>query len=235
MRRTAFFVALLVAAACSDSTGPISPESAAIASAIAAAGALSGKAGGYASYAVAQLREHGRLTLAVPAGGTAEFDAVVLLLLYDARALGNPLDQGWFNGILAWNGLDTGAGSAEHVSLVGAEGSGDQALLTGSTGIGTYMDNRGGLAQHYVRTGPVFYVGTGGTYTVASADFDTQSRDCAPPADAPPPAITCRVATGRVSGTFEWTGDRATGTGPDTHTQSAVTFDLPAIRVSLTN
>lgn len=235
MKRLLCYPALLLATACRDGTPTITPDRAALGAALAEAAVLTGRAGGYSSYAFTQVDETGDLTLAsTPGAGTARYEAIGVMLIFDMRGSGAQLDQGWFNGVVAWTNLDLATMKVDEVSFAGAEGSGPEALLTGSAQVGSYANNRGGIAQYYHRGRGAFYVGTGGNYTITSARFDS-NRDCAIPADQPAPPVTCRVAFGTMKGTFNYNATLATGTGDSTYTQPAVNFDLPAIRVTLTN
>ena len=44
----------------------------------------------------------------------------------------------------------------------------------------------------------------------------------------------CRVATGTMTGNFDFTANRVDGTGPEAHTQANTSFDLPAVQLSIT-
>ena len=188
---------------------------------------LSGRAGGYAGFALAQITKNNKLTLVSdPGGATASFDAVAVIIVWD---LGN-IDQGWYNGVIAWNGLDITRQTVDHMSTAGVAGSGKEVFSIVNADIPVLTASRIGEAISYIKAGDASYVGTSGNYTATLANFD-QPRSCARPTGVAPPPLSCVYQLGTMTGSFNFVAQKFSGAGGATFTQPAATFNLPAVQV----
>ena len=137
-----------------------------------------------------------------------------------------------YTGITGWQGLDAGEHTVERaVSLFHTEAGGTfpatiDADIPGDNAAAFFFD--GTTDSHY-------YPGESGVFRVTGASFGSTS-DC-PDVPGSVGAVVlsdCRVATGTMTGNFDFTADRVDGTGPDTHTQANTSFELPAVQLSIT-
>ncbi len=229
-RRVCLFSALATATACSSGPTTISAENAALGAALVRAGVLSGRVAGYAGLALSQIGKSNKLTLVSDGtGGTSQLNAVAVLIVWDLRDVGGQLEAGWYNGVVAWDGLSLTAQTVDHLVTAGAAGSGNVVQTTVTAQVGQLSGTTVGEALAWFKPGEVTYVGTSGTYTSASVSFGTP-KSCARPPDAPAP-VSCVLAVGTMTGSFTYGAQRFSGTGPETLAQPSVTFSLPAVQV----
>jgi hypothetical protein len=229
MKFSARLLIVLLALACSGAPTDISVENAALGAALAKAGVLSARGGGYGAYALSQLFKHDKLTLVSDStGATVPFDAVAVLIVWDMRASQGELEAGWYNGVIAWNGLNVADQTVDHMTTVGAAGSGTASYSTVTAEMNQLSGNFIGEAVVYLQANETVYTATSGTYTANTATFGSP-KGCARPTDAAPPPITCVISTGRMTGSFNFVAH--SGVGGAALTQPSVTYSLPAIQV----
>lgn len=222
--------ASLLAAACSSGPTTISVENAALGAALIKTGVLSGRLAGFGTFALSQITKDAKLTLVSDAaGGTASFNAVGVLIVWDLRATAGQFEVGWYNGVIAWDGLDVANETVDKMVTVGAAASGNLVQNTLTAQIPVLAGNVIGESVTYLKPTDAIYLGTSGTYTAASANFGTP-KGCARPIDTPAP-VSCVVSVGTITGSFNYGAQRFSGTGGNALTQPAVSFNLPAIQV----
>ena len=227
VRTLKLVIAAAMAASCHETLGPpdITPEQAAFAAAVVSAGALSGRAGGYATLALAQADTRGQI-------GT--FDAIGVQLLYDLPdpINGSGRDIGWFVGVVGATGVDLASRTAAEVMSAGGQGSGNGAFSTGSVDIGQFVNDREGVAIYARKTPQALYVGVSGTFTVTSASFTTP-RPCGVEGGGAS-TVSCTFAIGTMTGTLNFSANLTQGTGTSPYDFPQTTFSIPAIQVSMT-
>ncbi|MSR05743.1 MAG: hypothetical protein EXR93_01535 [Gemmatimonadetes bacterium] len=230
LTRIRLLAALLLAAACSGGPTTLSVEHAALGAALAKAGVLSGRMGGFSSFALSQISKNSKLTLVSDAtGATAEFNAAAVLVIWDLHTTVAQFEIGWYNGIVGWNRLNVANETVDHMVTAGAAASGNVVQDRLTVQIPVLTGNIIGEATAYVKATEAIYVGSAGTYSVTSSTFGTP-KACARPIDVPTP-VSCVVSVGTVAGTFTYTAQRFSGTGGATLTQPSVSFSLPAVQV----
>ena len=137
-----------------------------------------------------------------------------------------------YTGITGWQGLDAGANTIEQaLSLFHTEAGG-----TFPATIDADIPGEGASAFFFDQaTDSHYFPGEAGVFRVTGASFGAAS-DCPDlPGNVGAVMLSdCRVATGTMTGSFDFTADRVDGTGPATHTQANTSFDLPAVQLSIT-
>ena len=137
-----------------------------------------------------------------------------------------------YTGITGWQGLDAGEHTVEqalslfHTAAGGTFPATIDADIPGDNAAAFFFD--GTTDSHY-------YPGESGVFRVTGASFGSTS-DC-PDVPGSVGAVVlsdCRVATGAMTGNFDFTADRVDGDGPETHTQANTSFELPAVQLSIT-
>ena len=250
----AAFLALGIAACSDDVTEPegtgFSPaEQQALINALTSSGALANSpAAGFAALVVGTLGEVGTIS----ASQTAAMDRIVengiqlavsaaLSSTYEGAVgvqIGYDIDgtQGWFIGVVGWNGLstetnsvsqlvsiyhfdtDTGTPPATHSTTIGLDGL-QQALPRSD-------------ADHHLATATYWdgidtYWGTNGSVNFSGSSF-SGSNDCSQL------TFSCTYSTGSMSGTFEF--ESAILQGELTWTQVPVGFsNLPAVKLMISD
>jgi hypothetical protein len=137
-----------------------------------------------------------------------------------------------YTGITGWQGLDAGANAVEralsifHTAAGGTFPATIDAEIPGDGASAFFFD--GTTDSHY-------FPGSDGVFRLTGSSFGATS-DC-PDVPGSVGAVIlsdCRVATGTMTGSFDFVAGRVDGTGPESHTQANTSFDLPAVQLSIT-
>ncbi len=137
-----------------------------------------------------------------------------------------------YTGITGWAGLDAGANTVDQAITVFQTSTGG----TFPTTIDADIPGEDASAFYFDRATDSHYLpGTGGVFRMTSSSFGA-TEDCPDvPGNSGPIVISdCRIATGTMAGSFDFTASRIDGTGPETHTQANTSYDLPAVQLSIT-
>ncbi len=227
MRIAAIAVSLGVVAlvACSsDSNGPTSgslsaQDAAALSTALVSSGSLGADAAGFAPAALTQLRSVGTI---------GAYDAVAVQVQY-TYTIGATSQSGVISSVIGWQGLNT---SAQTVDKILAASNYTASGTFPATETATFGSS-GAIGSYYDRTTQTSYLANGGTFTVTGATFGGSSTNCNQSSGGF--TATCSYSTGTMTGSFDFTADKvgATGTGAAAFTQPSTTFDLPAVRLTI--
>jgi hypothetical protein len=137
-----------------------------------------------------------------------------------------------YTGITGWQGLDAGANTVQQaISIFHTAADG-----TFPATIDADIPGDGASAFYFDRTTDSHYFpGDGGVFRLTGSSFGA-TTDCSDVPGSVGAVILsdCRVATGTMTGNFDFTADRVDGTGPETHTQANTSYDLPAVQLSIT-
>lgn len=216
-------IAASVAACGSDSNGPAgsvdltAQQTAALSAALVSNGALGSEAAAFAPFALSQLQS---------AGSFAGYDAVGVQVNYTVSS-GGTTQSGVMSSIIGWQGLNASAQTVDKILAASQFSTGGTfpATVTGS------FANSGTIGSYYDRSTASNYLASTGTFNITSATFDGSTKSC--DSSGGGITVTCSYATGTMTGSFGFTADRANGTGPATFDQAVTTFDLPAVRVTI--
>ncbi len=208
-----------------DDLPVLTAEQEAVGQALVDAGILAGRAGGFANLAFAQAAESQELN---------GFDALAVQIAWDFPddVIEGGRDIGWYTGVVGWIGLNIGGASAAEAFTVGLEGVGPNVVSTGSGQIGQSTSDFVGQALYHERATESRYLGTSGTFTVDQLTFDAPDV-CATVAGATVD-VSCAVATGTMTGSYDFDAALDRGNGAPTYSQPQTAFTLPAIRVIMT-
>src|SRR5512132_1072815 len=212
-------IAASVAACGSDNNGPsgsvdlTSPLSAALVS----NGALGSEAAAFAPFALSQLQS---------AGSFSGYDAVGVQVNYTVTA-GGTTQSGVMSSIIGWQGLNASAQTVDKLIAASQFSTGGTfpSTVTGS------FANSGTIGSYYDRSTASNYLATTGTFNITGATFDGSSKSC--DSSSGGITVTCSYSTGTMTGSFGFSADRANGTGPATFDQAVTSFELPAVRVTI--
>ena len=212
-----------VAACGSDSNGPngtvdlTAQQTAALSAALVSNGALSSEAAAFAPFALSQLQS---------AGSFAGYDAVGVQVNYTVSS-GGTTQSGVMSSIIGWQGLNASAQTVDRIIAASQFSTGGSfpTTVTGS------FANSGTIGSYYDRSTASNYLATTGSFNITNATFDASTKSC--DSSGGGITVTCSYATGTMTGSFGFTADRANGTGPATFDQAVTSFDLPAIRVTV--
>src|SRR5262245_10385943 len=220
VRAIKLVVAAVLAAGCHEPLGSpdITPDQAAFAAAIVSAGGLSGRAGSYATLALAQTASRGQI---------GSFNAIGVQLLYDLSdpINGSGRDIGWFVGVTGVTGLDVASRTAAEVMSAGGQGSGNGAFGTGTVTIGQITSEREGVAVYARKTPQGLYLGNGGTFTVESAAF-SDPRPCGVEGGGSSATVECTFSIGTMTGNVNFTSSLIQGSGASSYDFPQTTFSL---------
>ncbi len=146
---------------------------------------------------------------------------------------GQGTDIGWFTGVVGWIGLNIAPETADEAFTIGLEGEGLNVMTTGTGQVGQHTGSFGAIALYIERANNAFYVGRTGTFTIDDAAFGPPET-CATEGGVSI-VIDCTVAVGTMGGSYDFDAELSGGTGPPTYSQPQTAFDLPAIRVQVTD
>ncbi|MBA2626566.1 MAG: hypothetical protein H0U85_00985 [Gemmatimonadales bacterium] len=233
-RLTALMLTCAALIGCGSDNGPggttlSTQERGALLGALEKAGLLETGAGAYANFVFAQLRSYGTVSLA---GATpAAFSATGLQI--KLVVTGAPADDNTFvaSGLVGWTGLNIGTQTVDQAVSVGFfnHGAGADFPTSATASIGS----GNGDGSFYIRATNSTYIATDGELTLTSASFGGSSS-CRDVPTVPNIPYTCRVSTGTMQGSFSFNATRERGTGAATFSQPLTTFDVPAVRITLT-
>jgi hypothetical protein len=240
-------------AACGDDDDPAGPdpnetgtlssiEAAALAAAVASSGALDPEIVPVLTLALAEIREHGTITLASPRilgagpgpavalrriGGS--YDAIGFQLVVTTLVGGDPQSSSIATGLFAWAGLDAGAGTVDEFLFVATIEDGP----TSAPPSGSAIVSPGGeaLVTYYEDATASTYGGTSGTFTWAGAAFSGSGADCSTTVDGTD--VTCTFFEGDMGGTLVFNASLISGTGDPTVSVPEYPYDLPALSFDL--
>jgi hypothetical protein len=233
-------VALVVAvAACGDSTGPsgnlTTQQKQALINALS-----STEFGGLAAIVIQQVGAVGSLqasssasaqiskainkalSMAVSGSAATTYEGAVGIAVEFNELYQGETFQGWFYGVVGWNGINVSAGTVNELVLVG--GVGDTGSLPGSAS-GTVES--GDVFAVYENAGTI-YNGTSGT-AAATGSFTGNSTDCS--ASGQGYSYDCSVTVGTMNANFDF---NAINDNEQTYAQSGVQGSaLPSVKMSL--
>jgi hypothetical protein len=216
-------IAASVAACGSDNNGPsgsvdlTAQQTAALSAALISNGTLGSEAAAFAPFALSQLQS---------AGSFSGYDAVGVQVNYTVTA-GGTTQSGVMSSIIGWQGLNASAQTVDRIIAA-------SQLSTGgtfpSTVTGSFASS-GTIGSYYDRSTASNYLATTGTFNIAGATFAGSGRSC--DSSSGGITVTCSYSTGTMTGSFGFSADRANGTGPATFDQAVTSFELPAVRVTI--
>lgn len=216
-------IAASVAACGSDNNGPsgsvdlTSQQTAALSAALVSNGTLGSEAAAFAPFALSQLQS---------AGSFSGYDAVGVQVNYTVTA-GGTTQSGVMSSIIGWQGLNASAQTVDKLIAASQFSTGGTfpSTVTGS------FANSGTIGSYYDRSTASNYLATTGTFNVTGATFDGSSKSC--DSSSGGITVTCSYSTGTMTGSFGFSADRANGSGPATFDQAVTSFELPAVRVTI--
>jgi hypothetical protein len=135
--------------------------------------------------------------------------------------------------VTGWKGLNTGANSVDASFSVAAANA--DGTIPGTITSASIPDDNA-FAFYFDGASDSHYTGTSGQFTVSGTDFGGY-QDCNQyEGNHGGVAITeCRYAIGTMTGNFDYVADRlASESGPESFTQSNVSYDLPAVQLLFT-
>lgn len=217
---------MMVLASCSDSNGPVDTieltpdQPGALAVALVSHDALGPDGVGFAAYALSPVRE---------AGIMGEYTAVGIQVNYHyTYTVPGVTHSGTFSSIVGWQGLDPSAATVDRIIAATQfsnsstfPDSGSVAFGDGAS-LGSYVDGATGSG----------YTATSGGFRLTAATFAGTPTSCDQQVLSPIP-VTCSYTTGTMTGSFDFTASRTSGGGALTFTQPTTSFELPAIRVTI--
>jgi hypothetical protein len=216
-------IAASVAACGSDNNGPsgsvdlTAQQTAALSAALISNGTLGSEAAAFAPFALSQLQS---------AGSFSGYDAVGVQVNYTVTA-GGTTQSGVMSSIIGWQGLNASAQTVDRIIAA-------SQLSTGgtfpSTVTGSFASS-GTIGSYYDRSTASNYLATTGTFNITAATFDGSSKSC--DSSSGGITVTCSYSTGTMTGSFGFSADRANGSGPATFDQAVTSFELPAVRVTI--
>jgi hypothetical protein len=243
-------VGMAVAVGCGDDgTGPedgdlTTAEKAALAEALTESGALAEvpfasfatvavefigeigtlDAGTAASAALTKAIENG-LRLGVAHAAATSYEGAVGFIVNVEFTSGSVTDQGYFAGVVGWNGVNTATNTVDDLVVGAIYGEGvAPSTISGTVGgstqttftIGSYWD------------GSVAYYGTSGAFTMNAGSFGG-GTDCSGSGGGF--SFECSYAVGSASGDLDFEGE---STAQATYTQSPLAYSgLPILRMSI--
>ncbi|MDH3496616.1 MAG: hypothetical protein OER21_07630 [Gemmatimonadota bacterium] len=232
----------LAVGSCGDSSGPggnlSQAEKTALTQALVNTGGLGGF-GAFAAFAIETIGEIGRLTpgtqaalvraiddavsLSVAGIAATEYDAVGFAIDYNYSIQGETF-QGWFLGVVGWNGINTSSNTVNEMVVVGgSDYEGTTSLPTSATGT---IESGDVFAIYW--NGSTDYFGVSGTATVSSANFTGSSTNCGGSSGGF--TVVCSYQGGRMNGSFGFTAGAESGD----YTQPSVRFaSLPAVKLTI--
>jgi hypothetical protein len=212
-----------VAACGSDNNGPsgsvdlTAQQTAALSAALISNGTLGSEAAAFAPFALSQLQS---------AGSFSGYDAVGVQVNFTVTT-GGTTQSGVMSSIIGWQGLNASAQTVDRIIAA-------SQLSTGgtfpSTVTGSFASS-GTIGSYYDRSTASNYLATTGTFNITGATFAGSSRSC--DSSSGGITVTCSYSTGTMTGSFGFSADRANGTGPATFDQAVTSFELPAVRVTI--
>ncbi len=243
---------LALAVACDDDDDPAGPdpnetgslsqaEAATLAAAITASGALDPETAPVVALALAEIREHGTVTFALPGVRNAnlqsalrriggDYDAVGFQAVITMTVGGDPLPPTVATGIFAWTGIDPVGGTVdEFLIAVAAEEGPSAPPASGSAAVA--VDGDAEVTYYEDATGSA-YEGTAGTFTWSDAAFSGSSGDCS--TTIGDEDVDCSFLEGDLSGSLGFDAALVFGTGDPTLSVASTSFDLPALRFTIT-
>ena len=216
-------IAASVAACGSDNNGPdgsvdlTAQQTAALSAALVSNGTLGSEAAAFAPFALSQLQS---------AGSFSGYDAVGVQVNYTVSASGTT-QSGVMSSIIGWQGLNASAQTVDKIIAASQFSTGGTfpSTVTGS------FANSGTIGSYYDRSTASNYLATTGTFNITGATFDGGSKSC--DSSGGGITVTCSYSTGTMTGSFGFSADRANGTGPATFDQAVTSFELPAVRLTI--
>ena len=216
-------IAASVAACGSDNNGPsgsvdlTAQQTAALSAALVSNGTLGSEAAAFAPFALSQLQS---------AGSFSGYDAVGVQVNYTVTA-GGTTQSGVMSSIIGWQGLNASAQTVDKIIAASQFSTGGTfpSTVTGS------FANSGTIGSYYDRSTASNYLATTGTFNITAATFDGSSKSC--DSSSGGITVTCSYSTGTRTGSFGFSADRANGSGPATFDQAVTSFELPAVRVTI--
>ena len=216
-------IAASVAACGSDNNGPsgsvdlTAQQTAALSAALISNGTLGSEAAAFAPFALSQLQS---------AGSFSGYDAVGVQVNYTVTA-GGTTQSGVMSSIIGWQGLNASAQTVDRIIAASQFSTGGTfpSTVTGS------FANSGTIGSYYDRSTASNYLATTGTFNITAATFDGSSKSC--DSSSGGITVTCSYSTGTMTGSFGFSADRANGSGPATFDQAVTSFELPAVRVTI--
>lgn len=216
-------IAASVAACGSDNNGPsgsvdlTAQQTAALSAALVSNGTLGSEAAAFAPFALSQLQS---------AGSFSGYDAVGVQVNYTVTA-GGTTQSGVMSSIIGWQGLNASAQTVDKIIAASQFSTGGTfpSTVTGS------FANSGTIGSYYDRSTASNYLATTGTFNITAATFDGSSKSC--DSSSGGITVTCSYSTGTMTGSFGFSADRANGSGPATFDQAVTSFELPAVRVTI--
>jgi hypothetical protein len=212
-----------VAACGSDNNGPsgsvdlTAQQTAALSAALISNGTLGSEAAAFAPFALSQLQS---------AGSFSGYDAVGVQVNFTVTT-GGTTQSGVMSSIIGWQGLNASGQTVDRIIAASQLSTGGTfpSTVTGSFG------SSGTIGSYYDRSTASNYLATTGTFNIAGATFAGSSRSC--DSSSGGITVTCSYSTGTMTGSFGFSADRANGTGPATFDQAVTSFELPAVRVTI--
>lgn len=226
MRRTALALALGITAlsSCSsDSSGPnggttlTAQQRTALTTALVANGSLGSAAAAFAPFALSQLQQ---------AGTMGAYTAVGLQVKYNITA-GGQTESGIISSITGWQGLNASAQTVDKIIAASQFSTGSTFPTSGTATFGTDA----ALGSYFDRSSTSNYLATAGTFNLTGASFGGSNTSCNQTSGGV--TITCSYSTGTMTGSFGFDASRQTGTGATTFSQPSTSFDLPAVRLTI--
>ena len=216
-------IAASVAACGSDNNGPsgsvdlTAQQTAALSAALVSNGTLGSEAAAFAPFALSQLQS---------AGSFSGYDAVGVQVNSTVTA-GGTTQSGVMSSIIGWQGLNASAQTVDKIIAASQFSTGGTfpSTVTGS------FANSGTIGSYYDRSTASNYLATTGTFNITAATFDGSSKSC--DSSSGGITVTCSYSTGTMTGSFGFSADRANGSGPATFDQAVTSFELPAVRVTI--
>lgn len=226
MRRTALALVLGITAlsSCSsDNNGPgggttlTVQQRTALTTALLANGSLGAEAAAFAPFALSQLQE---------AGTMGDYTAVGIQVKYNITA-GGETQSGIISSITGWQGLNASAQTVDKIIAASQFSTGSTFPTSGTS----TFDTDAALGSYFDRSTTSNYLATGGTFNLTGASFGGGNTSCNQSSGGI--TITCSYSTGTMTGSFGFDAARQTGTGATTFSQPSTSFDLPAVRLTI--
>jgi hypothetical protein len=162
-------------------------------------------------------------------GSMGDYSALASQALITINVEGQPSESFVVSGVFGWTNLDAGSSTVGSAIAL-------QALQEVADFPNTVESDVSGdlVARYFLGESNSTYIGTVGTFSATASGFGG-FEDCpdVPDDTAFLEIVTCRYAFGSMEGDFAFEADRLAGTGPETFSQPATTFDLPAVRIEI--
>lgn len=162
-------------------------------------------------------------------GTMGDYSALASQALVTVNVEGEPSESFVVTGVFGWTDLDAGnstVGSAIALQTLQELGSFPSSV---NSEVGGDL-----FARYFLGESNSQYLGSEGTFTATASGFGGfEDCDDIPEDTAFFEIVTCRYSFGTMAGDFSFEANRLTGSGPDTFSQPALDYDLPAVRIEI--